>query len=137
MVLARRLLKLPVRCRAARRSRAAVRSRAHLAAPRPPSALHAFLRRRVLALAALLLAAQLALFGHALTHDYASDADQPHAVCGLCLAAHQLDHGVAAARFALPPPSSYALALPTLTVGATPRRAAAFLARAPPPLPPV
>jgi hypothetical protein len=59
-------------------------------------------RRYSAMIVALLLAAQLSLFAHALGHDYLKDADQSHVVCGLCIAAHHLDNGLAPTRMELP-----------------------------------
>ncbi len=59
-------------------------------------------RRPSATLVALLLAAQISLFAHALGHDYLKDADQSHVVCGLCIAAHHLDNGLAPASVELP-----------------------------------
>ena len=95
-----------------------------------PSLLNA--RRHGATIVALLLAAQLALFAHAIGHDYARDVDQSHVVCGLCIAAQHLDHGLASAvielaSIALALPASAHVSLPDTTTGR-----AFFQARAPP-----
>ncbi len=95
-----------------------------------PSLLNA--RRHGATIVALLLAAQLALFAHAIGHDYARDVDQSHVVCGLCIAAQHLDHGLASAAIelassALASPARAHVSGPDTTTGR-----AFFQARAPP-----
>lgn len=89
-------------------------------------------RRHVTTLAAVLLAAQLSLFAHAIGHDYFQDADQGHMVCGLCIAAQHLDHGLAANSVELPHAELYLFgtAAPALRAHASVHTA--FRARAPP-----
>lgn len=89
-------------------------------------------RRHAAAIVALLLAAQLSLFAHAVGHDYFQDADQSHVVCGLCIAAQHLDNGLTPTAIELPQAGQAVL-------GAQPHSfthflfiAAPFQARAPP-----
>ena len=89
-------------------------------------------RRRAAWVAAWVLAAQLALFAHALTHDYAPDIDHAHVVCSLCTAAHQLDHGVASAALALPCVTRVDVAADARCLCVPRGATAAFHARAPP-----
>ncbi|MCC6706796.1 MAG: hypothetical protein IT492_04450 [Gammaproteobacteria bacterium] len=89
-------------------------------------------RRHLATLAALLLAAQLSLFAHAVGHDYFQDADQSHVMCGLCIAAQHLDQGLAAHSIELPAAASFLFATSTTTPAAHSNVRAAFQARAPP-----
>jgi hypothetical protein len=89
-------------------------------------------RRHGARLVALLFAAHLALFAHLVGHDYGQDAIESHGVCGLCVAAQQLDHGLPSAPFDLPVAQRVAPAQQrVLPVHYGPMRAA-FQARAPP-----
>lgn len=85
-------------------------------------------------IAALLLAAQLSLFAHAIGHDYLQDADQGHVVCGLCIAAHHLDHGLASASIELPHGDACPFDLTASSQRVHATVPAAFQARAPPAL---
>lgn len=89
-------------------------------------------RRHAATVVALLLAAQLSLFAHAVGHDYFQDADQSHVVCGLCIAAQHLDNGLAPADIVLPGAGSEILDVETPSHGATRAAFALFEARAPP-----
>lgn len=89
-------------------------------------------RRHGARMVALLLAAQLALFAHVIGHDYAQDADQGHVVCGLCMAAQHLDHGLASAPLELPIAPRVPPAQPHATRADYGPAGAAFQARAPP-----
>ena len=89
-------------------------------------------RGRAATIVALLFAAQLSLFAHALGHDYAPDADQAHAVCALCIAAHQLDHGLASASLALVVAAVSAVEVRHACLAFNAAVRPAFLARAPP-----
>lgn len=89
-------------------------------------------RRHCASLVALLLAAQLSLFAHGVGHDYFQDADQSHVVCGLCIAAQHLDHGLSAAAFELPQTDLHLHASVAPIIGARAHVHAAFEARAPP-----
>ncbi len=89
-------------------------------------------RRHGATIVALLLAAQLALFAHAIGHDYARDADQSHVVCGLCIAAQHLDHGLASAAIELPSATLAPPAQPRVTLAYYSPVWAFFQARAPP-----
>lgn len=81
---------------------------------------------------ALLFAAHVALFAHAINHAYDLDGDQQHTLCGLCVAAQHLDDGLASAPFALPVAARVAATAPDATrIYYGPVRAA-FEARAPP-----
>ena len=95
-----------------------------------PSLLSA--RRQVVTIAALLLAAQLSLFAHAVGHDYVQDADQSHVVCSLCIAAHHLDHGLAPASIELPRASFGLRGLQPVSLVDVQIESAPFQARAPP-----
>lgn len=97
----------------------------------PPSLL-VLARCRAALLATVLLAAQLSLFAHAVGHDYAQDADQAHVMCGLCIAAHQLDGGLAPATLSLPPRSVAARVAATLDWRPAHTASAVFRVRAPP-----
>ncbi|MGE0860650.1 MAG: hypothetical protein AB7I01_10875 [Gammaproteobacteria bacterium] len=101
--------------------------------PWPPSLL-VLARRRAALVAAVLLATQMSLFAHAVGHDYVPDADQVHVVCGLCLAAHQLDGGLAPAPFDLPPQTLATRVAATLDWRPAHVASAVFRARAPPAL---
>ena len=89
-------------------------------------------RRHLATMVALLLAAQLSLFAHAIGHDYVQDADQSHVVCGLCIAAQHLDHGIGASSMVLPCADLFLFESPTATCEAHAHLHAAFQARAPP-----
>ena len=86
-------------------------------------------------LVVLLLTAQLALFVHALGHEYATNTEQVHVQCGLCGAAHQLDHGLAAAAPGAFLGLSFVLAATLVAANLTDITRSAFRARAPPALP--
>lgn len=83
-------------------------------------------------LVACLLTAQLALFAHALGHDYLKDADQSHVVCDLCIVAHHLDHGLAPVNFELPRAGLGLLDVRPLSLVDFQLKSAPFQARAPP-----
>ena len=89
-------------------------------------------RRHGATIVALLLATQLALFAHAIGHDYARDADQSHVVCGLCIAAQHLDHGLASAVLTLPNATLAPPVQPCVTLAYYRPVWASFQARAPP-----
>ena len=89
-------------------------------------------RRRAATIVALLLAAQLSLFAHAVGHDYLNDADQSHVVCGLCIAAHHLDNGVAPAGFEFGHAGQHLLMASAPSVVAARASFTPFQARAPP-----
>lgn len=89
-------------------------------------------RRHTATLVALLLAAQLSLFAHAIGHDYFHDADQSQMVCGLCIAAQHLDHGLAPASIELPHPERALHGTTTTSVLDVALTRAPFQARAPP-----
>lgn len=95
-------------------------------------AVSTFARRRAAWVAAWLLAAQLALFAHALTHEYAPDLDHAHVVCSLCTAAHQFDHGVAPAALEVAYVTPVVFTADPSCVVALRIAAASFRARAPP-----
>lgn len=97
----------------------------------PPSLL-LLARRRAALVAAVLLAAQVSLFAHAVGHDYAPDADQAHVMCGLCIAAHQLDGALAPATLDLHPETLATCVAATLDWRPTHVASAVFRARAPP-----
>lgn len=96
-----------------------------------PAIVH-YARRRAARMLALLFAAQLALLAHAIGHDYTPDADQAHVVCSLCVHAHQLDHGLAAATLELPPATLSVPAIGACRPSVARVVTAVFLARAPP-----
>ena len=89
-------------------------------------------RRPVVTIVALLLAAQLSLFAHTVGHGYVQDADQSHVVCGLCIAAHHLDHGLAPASIELPRASLGLLGVRPVSLVDVQLESAPFQARAPP-----
>jgi len=89
-------------------------------------------RRHAATIVALLLAAQLSLFAHAIGHDYVQDADQSHVVCGLCIAAQHLDHGLAPVAVELPCADQVALAARPDRLVNLLFTTAPFQARAPP-----
>lgn len=99
----------------------------------PPSLL-VLARRRAGLVAAVLLAAQVSLFAHAVGHDYAPDAGQAHVMCDLCVAAHQLDGGLAPATLCLPPRTVAARVAASLDWQPAHTASAVFRARAPPAL---
>ena len=89
-------------------------------------------RRHGARIVALLLAAHLALFAHVIGHDYTQDADQGHGMCGLCVAAQHLDHGLASAPFELPVAALVAPVQPRANFAYFSPVRAPFQARAPP-----
>ena len=89
-------------------------------------------RRYTAMVVALLLAAQLALFAHAVGHDSVQDADQSHVVCSLCIAAHHLDQGLAPASIELPRAGLGVLGARPVSLVDVQLECAPFQARAPP-----
>ena len=89
-------------------------------------------RRYGVRVVALLFAAHVALFAHAINHAYDLDADQRHTLCGLCVAAQHLDDGLASAPLALPIAARVVATAPDTTRAYYSSIRAAFQARAPP-----
>ncbi len=99
----------------------------------PPSPL-VLVRRRAALVVAVLLAAQVSLMAHAMGHDYVPDADQVDVVCGLCVAAHQLDGALAPAPLEFPSQIVAPHVAATLDWRPAHVASAVFRARAPPSL---